>query len=116
MGMFIGLIIPLLIGSLLVFLTGVIFKDSLIKKAGFNMLVSVDQFGNVVLLGDPDETISSRTGRAVMSERPVWFIKYLHASIDKMFHILIGQKNHCVDAVEKEDHNEEIWSWIKPIQ
>ena len=28
-----------------------------------NVLISVDQLGNTLLLGDPDETISSRLGR-----------------------------------------------------
>jgi hypothetical protein len=28
-----------------------------------NVLISIDQLGNTLLLGDPDETISSRLGR-----------------------------------------------------
>lgn len=28
-----------------------------------NLLISLDQFGNSILAGDPDETISSRLGR-----------------------------------------------------
>lgn len=36
------------------------------KKIGkyiLNILISLDQLGNSILLGDPDETISSRIGR-----------------------------------------------------
>jgi hypothetical protein len=112
-GSFIILVIPLLLASLSVFLIGLLLKDSLVEKAGFNMLVSVDQFGNVVLLGDPDETISSRTGRALLSDKPRWFVKHIHYVIDEMFHMLLGQKNHCISAVEKDVHKNEIWSWIK---
>jgi len=112
-GSFITLVIPLFLASLSVFLTGLLLKDKLIEKAGFNMLVSVDQFGNVVLLGDPDETISSRTGRAVLSDRPRWFVKHVHYFVNEMFHVLLGQKNHCEDAVEKDVYKNEIWSWIK---
>jgi len=112
-GSFITLVIPLFLASLSVFLTGLLLGDKLIEKAGFNMLVSVDQFGNVVLLGDPDETISSRTGRAVLSDGSRWFVKYVQYFINKMFHVLLGQKNHCESAVEKDIYENEIWSWVK---
>ncbi len=34
-----------------------------IGKWLFNVLIGIDQFGNAVLGGDPDETISSRLGK-----------------------------------------------------
>jgi len=33
------------------------------KKYGLNILISIDQFFNTVLRGDPDETISSRAAK-----------------------------------------------------
>ena len=35
-----------------------------IRRYVFNVLVSLDQFGNTLAGGDPDETISSRTAKA----------------------------------------------------
>lgn len=34
------------------------------RKWIFNLLVSLDQFGNTLFGGDPDETISSRSAKA----------------------------------------------------
>lgn len=34
-----------------------------LKQYLFNLVISVDQFANTVLGGDPDETISSRTAK-----------------------------------------------------
>lgn len=33
------------------------------KRYGLNILISIDQFANTVLGGDPDETISSRAAK-----------------------------------------------------
>ena len=110
---FFGLVMPLLAGSLAVYLTGLLFRDKIISRAGFNMLLSVDQFGNAVLLGDPDETISSRTGRAIMSDHPNWVAVVMQRLVDKMFHILLGERNHCINAVESNcRYEKEIWNWI----
>jgi hypothetical protein len=80
----------------------------------FNLLLSIDQYANVLLLGDPDETISGRTGRAMLSGRPKWFVPYAHKAINKLFNILDGQQNHCIDSVEPEEtYDKELWSWIK---
>lgn len=80
----------------------------------FNILLSIDQYANVWLLGDPDETISGRTGRAMVSGKPKWFVPLLHKAIDKLFNILDGQQNHCIDSIEPEEtYPRELWSWIK---
>jgi len=34
-----------------------------------NLAIAVDQFANAVLLGDPDETLSSRMGKAIREGR-----------------------------------------------
>ena len=67
-----------------------------------NILISLDQLGNSILLGDPDETISSRIGRiktkwggSVPWTRPVSKVTdYLLDKIDK---------NHSVDAIEEDE-------------
>lgn len=67
-----------------------------------NVLISLDQLGNSILGGDPDETISSRLGRIktkwggeIPSTRPVakvtdWFLDRI-------------DKNHSVDAIEHDE-------------
>ena len=47
----------------IVSLWGVVWLLSWIGRYIYNVVLSVDQLGNSLLLGDPDETISSRIGR-----------------------------------------------------
>lgn len=58
-----------------------------------NLLVSIDQFFNVLMLGDPDETISSRAGR-------VWPDSEWRKFIDRL---MFWQTNHCHKAIEKSE-------------
>lgn len=109
------LTLPMLIISLLVFGFGRLIKDDDVSQVGFNMLLAVDQLGNAVLLGDPDETISSRVGRAMLSKKQKWFVGTLHKFIDGLFHFLFGERNHCINAVEANmQFKKEVWSWINP--
>ena len=75
------------------------------KKIGryfVNILLSIDQLGNSVLLGDPDETISSRLGRIkekwggeIPWRRPVSrFTAWWLNKIDK---------NHVENAIERDE-------------
>jgi hypothetical protein len=59
----------------------------------FNILVSIDQFGNTLAGGAPDETISSRLGR---NYRGSWFEKL----VDWGAYQITGKKDHCEDALE----------------
>jgi hypothetical protein len=111
--LYISLIIPLFWGSLLVFLTGVWTSDRLIRRTGFNLLRSLDQFGNTILLGSTNETISSRIGRAIVSGKQKKFVNMLHFFIDKTFEIIAGDMNHCIDNIEDVDIRDELWTWIK---
>ena len=63
-----------------------------------NLLVSIDQFFNAVMLGDPDETISSRAGR-------VWPDSKWRKFIDKLF---FWQTNHCHKAIEKSEGKKDL--------
>lgn len=71
-----------------------------LKTYFINVLLGLDQFGNTLWGGDPDETISSRIGRIktanngkVPKYRPLVFILdcFLN-SIDE---------NHSIDAIEE---------------
>jgi hypothetical protein len=70
-----------------------------IGRWAMNILLSLDQLGNSVLGGDPDETISSRLGRiklkwggAIPWTRPV--AKITDWLLDRI------DKNHSIDAIE----------------
>lgn len=52
----------------------------LIKKYVWNVLIAIDQLGNALTGGDPDETISSRTAKL----RDRWPWKYLGWLLEKI--------------------------------
>jgi len=65
-------------------------KMKKLKMYIMNILLGIDQLANVIMLGDPDETISSRAGR-------VWPNSTWRKFIDKLF---FWQTNHCHKAIE----------------
>lgn len=80
----------------------------------YNLLLGIDQFGNILLLGSPDETISSRLGRSYTSGNSKWFVRPFKAFVDFMALRIAGQVNHCVSSIEVDrELNHELWSWIK---
>lgn len=86
----------------------------IVFKFLFNWLYWLDLGLNWLLLGDPSETVSSRTGRALKSGKPKWFVPYLALVIDRIFYRLIGEKNHSLENIEwDEDFEHELWTWIK---
>jgi hypothetical protein len=98
---------------------------SLIAQYLFNIFLAVDQALNTLLLGHPDETLSSRLGRTIGKERYFW-VSPLRAIVDLLFffdveYLLDGRiKNHCEKSImplEQENFREmvdyEIWSWSK---
>lgn len=81
------------------------------KRFALNVLMSIDQFANVLFLGDPDETISSRTSRALKSGKPKPFVKPLATAIDYVF-ALAGDKNHIGKSLEEDENPRyELWKW-----
>jgi hypothetical protein len=84
------------------------------KQYIYNLLLAFDQFINVILLGDPDESISGRCGRAIKSNNPKFFVIPLAKFIDALFLVIFNEKNHILNAIEDEECNsKELWSWIK---
>ena len=86
----------------------------------YNLLILIDQALNTLLLGHPDETLSSRLGRAIGKERYFWVV-WLRVFIDNLFWFdTDGDKKHCEKSVmplEQQNFREvidyEIWSWQK---
>jgi hypothetical protein len=60
-----------------------------------NVLISVDQLGNAVLRGDPDETISSRAAKAELRGKKWGCL--LCKFLDKL------DKDHCKKSIESDE-------------
>lgn len=72
-----------------------------------NILISIDQLGNTILGGDPDETISSRLGKIKVKHggriplyRPL--SKAVDWGLDRI------DPNHSIDAIEKDEGKDAI--------
>lgn len=66
----------------------------------WNILIAIDQLFNAILGGDPDETISSRAGKA-KKEGKLWA-----CILCKFLHIL--DNNHCTDSIEEDEGDDAI--------
>ena len=60
----------------------------------WNMLVSLDQLGNTLIGGWPDETVSSRAARSYRAGRR--FGRFMCWWLNKL------EPNHCEKAIESE--------------
>ena len=77
-----------------------------IKTYLLNILISFDQLVNVLFLGQPDETISSRAWRCKDANS---FWKFMHSLINKLFFF---QKDHCFNAYLAELERKHITTTI----
>ena len=77
-----------------------------VKDYILNLLISFDQFINVLFLGQPDETISSRAWRCKDVSS---FWKVMRRSIDLLFFF---QKEHCFNAYLAELERKQITTEI----
>lgn len=66
------------------------------KRWFWNVLVSMDQFANTLLGGNPDETLSSRMGKAI--ERGTC---YLCRPICWLLHKI--DPDHCIKTIERDE-------------
>jgi hypothetical protein len=69
------------------------------KKYVWNVLVSVDQFFNTLLGGDPDETISSRMGKRARKGDKLGKI------VCKILNFF--QEGHCQKSIEEDEGKDE---------
>lgn len=89
----------------------------LVRRYVWNVLLAVDQLGNALLAGDPDETISSRMGKWKLRRlkagdwppnplHPVWWLERVLDWIDP---------NHVLDSIEADEGEDVIvWSMQEP--
>jgi hypothetical protein len=107
-------VVAWLIPAFALVLLGRLFKSEAMKQYGFNLALGLDQLANILLLGDPDETISSRTGRAIASGKAKWWVPKFGALVDWLALHGFGDRDHCARSIESDEpHKYEIWSWIK---
>lgn len=75
------------------------------KRWFWNVLLAIDQLGNALAAGDPDETISSRLGKWKLNRQregtwppgplhPAWWLERILDRIDP---------NHVLDAIEYDE-------------
>lgn len=71
-----------------------------IQRFAKNILLSIDQFGNVLLLGSADETISARSYReGALGDKKGW--KLMRSFVDKLFWF---EPDHTKKAYEAEQN------------
>jgi len=68
-----------------------------LKEHSFNMAISIDQFANASILGNPDQTISGRLGYAIYFKNKKYKI---YVILCKILSKLFKQDAHCLDAIE----------------
>lgn len=91
----------------------------------YNLLLALDQLTNSLFLGHPDESLSSRLGRAMGKERYFW-VSILRAAVDTIFffdsEVLADGRTirHCEKSIMpleqqnfKERADYEIWDWTR---
>lgn len=75
-------------------------KISVIKKYFWNILIALDQLANALSGGDPDETLSSRMGKAIREGRCRGC--YI---ICRILHIF--DRDHCHKSIEEDEGENE---------
>ena len=69
--------------------------SALLRRWAFNVLIGIDQLANAISGGDPDETISSRAGKARRQGR--WWGCVLCRLLDRI------DPRHCAEAIEEDE-------------
>jgi len=109
-------VFQVLMGFIL-YLIGKAVKNKKLEMHGIYLAIAADQNMNVAWLGYVDETISSRCGRAQVSGKEKWYIKYFLRPFVNWAAKRFGDgDNHCINAIEHQLHMEqryEIWKWHK---
>ena len=74
-----------------------------VKKYLMNWLILLDLAGNTLLGGDPQETISSRLGKAAKDgSKLAYYACRCLAWFDKQ---------HCLGSIDKDEGDRAIWRW-----
>lgn len=74
----------------------------------YNLLLHGSQTLSVILGGDPDESVSSRLGKAQKAGKK-WARNYACPFVD----FITNEKDHCEKAIETDEGQKQIWDWSK---
>jgi hypothetical protein len=74
----------------------------------YNLGLCLSQILSTILGGDPDESVSSRTGKAIRAD--IWYFKHMQGPFIDWF---IGAENHCLDSIEDDEGKKGLWNWVK---
>ena len=82
----------------------------MLKKYLWNILIALDQFGNAIFGGDPQETISSRAGKMVAHWRQTPQNK-ARFYIARWLCWLLGllDKGHCEKSINLAEGEDDVW-------
>lgn len=82
-----------------------------------NVLIGIDVFANILLLGRPPETISQRLARLRIYGGPryAWIGEWFCAVITWIGRLFGGSRDHCTWALDTAAGHDghEIWRWSK---
>lgn len=80
----------------------------MIRKWVLNILIGIDQLGNALVGGDPDETISSRLGKLKLKHGgTIPRTRPLSKIIDMGLNAI--DPNHSIDAIEHDEGENAIY-------
>lgn len=85
----------------LVFMVAMAFAPDPVGKWAKNFWISVDQFGNVMILGDPDETISSRLGKWITEEDVDMMRRGWGHTV--CFFLDLVDSDHCENSIDPDE-------------
>ncbi|KAF0235363.1 MAG: hypothetical protein FD177_117 [Desulfovibrionaceae bacterium] len=74
---------------------------AMLKRYFWNVLLGLDQFLSVLTGGDPDETVSSRVGKAAAAGGLIGLA--LERCLDAVF-----GKGHCRESIEADEGAEKV--------
>jgi len=78
----------------------------------YNWLLLIDQAVNVLLLGDPSETLSMRMGRSYYLGNMPLPARLLMLVTDLFFLVVFKEMDHCRAAArDKKLGDRELWRW-----
>lgn len=72
----------------------------MLSKYFWNLLIAIDQLFNTILLGDPDETISSRLGKWLELPKEKWRYKVAKVICKGLRRL---DSRHCRKSVEADE-------------